>query len=43
MLPGDVITELGQQLEEAGMQNILAIPRARMPVVKFEHPQTGEA
>lgn len=23
------------------MLNVFAIPRARMPVVKFEHPETG--
>lgn len=39
---GDVITELGEQLEAAGMMNVFAIPKARMPVVKFEHPHTGE-
>lgn len=38
---GEVITRLGEQLEEAGMQEVFAIPRARMPVVKFVHPDTG--
>jgi hypothetical protein len=36
-----VISQLGEQLEQAGMLNVFAIPRARMPVVKFEHPDTG--
>jgi hypothetical protein len=38
---GEVISRLGEQLEEAGMQEVFAIPRARMPVVKFVHPDTG--
>jgi hypothetical protein len=38
---GEVISQLGEQLEQAGMLNVFAIPRARMPVVKFEHPDTG--
>jgi hypothetical protein len=40
-LAGEVISQLGEQLEQAGMLNVFAIPRARMPVVKFEHPDTG--
>lgn len=40
-LAGEVITRLGEQLEEAGMQDVFAIPRARMPVVKFVHAATG--
>lgn len=38
---GEVITRLGEQLEQAGMQEVFAIPRARMPVVKFVHAETG--
>ncbi|WIA17294.1 hypothetical protein OEZ85_014161 [Tetradesmus obliquus] len=38
---GEIISQLGEQLEQAGMLNVFAIPRARMPVVKFEHPETG--
>jgi hypothetical protein len=42
LLPaGEVISRLGEQLEQAGMQEVFAIPRARMPVVKFVHPDTG--
>lgn len=40
---GEVITRLGEQLQQAGMQEVFAIPRARMPVVKFVHPGTGAA
>lgn len=39
---GEVVERLGEQLESEGMLQVLAIPRARMPVVKFEHPATGE-
>lgn len=41
MHAGEVISRLGEQLEEAGMAEVFAIPRARMPVVKFVHPGTG--
>lgn len=40
-IAGEVISRLGEQLEQAGMQEVFAIPRARMPVVKFVHPDTG--
>lgn len=42
MRAGEVVEKLGEQLESEGMLQVLAIPRARMPVVKFEHPATGE-
>ena len=32
---GEVVEELGQLLTEAGMQNVLPLPKARVPVVKF--------
>ena len=37
----DVVEVLGHLLEEAGMQEVLALPKARMPVVKFLEPHTG--
>lgn len=33
--------EIGQLLEEAGMQDVFPIPKARMPVVKFVVSSTG--
>jgi hypothetical protein len=39
---GEVVSHLGEQLKQAGMLEVFAIPRARMPVVKFVHPDTGE-
>jgi hypothetical protein len=41
VVAGEVISRLGGQLEQAGMLEVFAIPRARMPVVKFKHPDTG--
>ncbi len=32
---GEVVEELGNLLVEAGMQNVLPLPKARVPVVKF--------
>lgn len=32
---GEVVEELGQLLTEASMQNVLPLPKARVPVVKF--------
>jgi hypothetical protein len=32
---GEVVDQLGQLLVEAGMQNVLPLPKARVPVVKF--------
>jgi hypothetical protein len=32
---GDIVEELGTLLTEAGMQNVLPLPKARVPVVKF--------
>ncbi len=37
----EVVEVLGQLLEEAGMAGVFAIPRARIPVVKFSVPATG--
>ena len=33
--------ELGQLLVETGMQNVLPLPKARVPVVKFVVPDNG--
>jgi hypothetical protein len=38
---GEIVEQLGELLESAGMADVLAIPRARMPVVKFRVPETG--
>ena len=38
---GEVVDELGQLLTEAGMQNVLPLPKARVPVVKFVVPDNG--
>lgn len=35
----NIVLKLGLFLREAGMINILALPRARIPIVKFEHPE----
>ena len=32
---GEIVEELGDLLMEAGMQNVLPLPKARVPVVKF--------
>ena len=40
---GEIVEQLGELLEAAGMADVLAIPRARMPVVKFRVPETGGA
>ena len=32
---GEIVEELGGLLVEAGMQNVLPLPKARVPVVKF--------
>ncbi len=32
---GEVVEELGELLNKAGMQNVLPLPKARVPVVKF--------
>ena len=32
---GEVVDKLGALLVEAGMQNVLPLPKARVPVVKF--------
>ena len=32
---GEIVEELGELLNEAGMQNVLPLPKARVPVVKF--------
>ncbi len=34
-------TELGEVLREAGMAEVLPLPKARVPVVKFVVPETG--
>lgn len=38
---GEVATELGDVLREAGMSEVLPLPKARVPVVKFVVPETG--
>lgn len=32
---GEVVEEMGQLLEKAGMRDVLPLPKARVPVVKF--------
>ena len=32
---GEVVEEMGQLLERAGMRDVLPLPKARVPVVKF--------
>lgn len=34
-------TELGEVLTDAGMSEVLPLPKARVPVVKFVVPETG--
>ncbi len=36
-----MVDELGTLLVEAGMQNVLPLPKARVPVVKFVVPDNG--
>ena len=38
---GEVVEELGGLLVEAGMQNVLPLPKARVPVVKFVVGENG--
>ena len=38
---GEVVEEMGQLLEEAGMRDVLPLPKARVPVVKFVVPETN--
>ena len=38
---GEVVKELGELLVEAGMQNVLPLPKARVPVVKFVVGENG--
>ena len=38
---GEVVEELGELLVEAGMQNVLPLPKARVPVVKFVVGENG--
>lgn len=37
----EVVEEASKLLEEAGMKDILSLPKARVPVVKFVVPSTG--
>ena len=32
---GEVVEQMGQLLEQAGMRDVLPLPKARVPVVKF--------
>lgn len=36
-----LIEEMGDLLTDAGMANVLPLPKARVPVVKFAVPETG--
>lgn len=38
---GEVVDQMGQLLEEAGMRDVLPLPKARVPVVKFVVPDTN--
>lgn len=38
---GEIVEELGELLVEAGMQNVLPLPKARVPVVKFVVGENG--
>ncbi len=38
---GEIVEELGGLLVEAGMQNVLPLPKARVPVVKFVVGENG--
>lgn len=38
---GEIVEELGGLLTEAGMQNVLPLPKARVPVVKFVVGENG--
>ena len=38
---GEIVEELGDLLVEAGMQNVLPLPKARVPVVKFVVGENG--
>ena len=38
---GEIVEELGELLAEAGMQNVLPLPKARVPVVKFVVGENG--
>lgn len=38
---GELATELGEELQQAGMAEVLALPKARVPVVKFVVPDGG--
>lgn len=38
---GEIVEELGDLLVEAGMQNVLPLPKARVPVVKFMVGENG--
>lgn len=37
----ETVEELGPLLEDAGMQEVLVLGRARVPVIKFVFPETG--
>ena len=32
---GEIVEQMGELLEEAGMRDVLPLPKARVPVVKF--------
>lgn len=38
---GEIVEELGELLSKAGMQNVLPLPKARVPVVKFVVADNG--
>lgn len=38
---GEVAVAVGELMEAAGMADVLPLPKARVPVVKFVVPKTG--
>lgn len=38
---GEIVDEMGLLLEQAGMRDVLPLPKARVPVVKFVVPDTN--
>lgn len=38
---GEIVDQMGQLLEQAGMRDVLPLPKARVPVVKFVVPDTN--